>query len=284
MLVWAAVGIGIGAIGFIDYISGTELRAYPLYFGPVGLLAWHYGRVGATAAAILSATSWVCANALAGMRFSSEGMWIANTAVHATSFLFVGILIATLRRALANERELSRTDSLTRLRNARAFYEDTGPLIALCRRAGRPVTLAYLDLDNFKTVNDRYGHQAGDALLCTVAQAIRGSVRPSDLCARLAGDEFAVLLPELGEGEAAVALERIRGAVNGVDAGHGTTASLGAVTFLAAFGSLDAMIQRADTLMYAAKAAGGNRVTLEVVDRGPPGPESSPSRLSEPAG
>ncbi len=200
------------------------------------------------------------------MRFSNEGMWIANTAVHAASFLFVGFLIATLRRALASERQLSRTDSLTRLRNGRALYEDAAPLLALCRRSRRPITLAYVDLDNFKAVNDKYGHQAGDALLYGVAEAVRGSVRPSDLCARLGGDEFAVVLPELGEKEAALTLERIRGAVNAVDAQRSTTASVGAVTFLAAPDDLDVLIQRADALMYAAKAAGRNRVSLEVVD------------------
>ncbi|MDA1081722.1 MAG: diguanylate cyclase [Gemmatimonadetes bacterium] len=186
-------------MGAFDYGSGTEIRVYPLYFLPISLLAWHAGRAGGAVAAVLCAASWLLSNSLAGMEFSSRTILVVNVAVTGASFLFVGLLIAKLRSVLAHTRALSRTDPLTLLRNSRAFFEDSAPLLALCLRTGRPLTVAYLDLDNFKTVNDARGHQAGDALLKDVAAAIRDALRPSDLCARLGGDEFAVLLPELGE-------------------------------------------------------------------------------------
>jgi diguanylate cyclase (GGDEF)-like protein len=260
---------GIAVVGLLDFASGAELRAYPLYFGPVGFLAWHTGRRGATAGALLSAVTWLISNALAGMRFASESMWIANASVHGVSFLFVGWLIARLRGALSAARDLSRLDPLTDLRNGRAFYEDTAPLVALCRRTRRAITLAYIDLDNFKNVNDRSGHQAGDNLLRDVARAIKHSVRPSDLAARLGGDEFAVLLPELGPHEAAATMERIRSAVSATaGAESGVTASVGGVTYLAAPLTLEAMVHRADQLMYAAKASGRNAVSHEIVQNG----------------
>jgi diguanylate cyclase (GGDEF)-like protein len=271
---WAAGIIGIAAIGAVDFASGTELRIYPLYFAPIGLLAWLAGRRGAVAGAALSATSWLSFNMLAGMRFSNNAMWVANTAVHAASFVFVGWLIALLRQTVAQAQELSRTDPLTLLRNSRAFYEDTIPLLSLCRRTGRPVTMAYVDLDHFKAVNDEHGHQAGDALLREVATAIRRAVRPSDLSARLGGDEFAVLLPDLGASEARATLERIRASVIAAASAYpGVTASVGAVTFLAVPGDPETLVGRADALMYAAKALGRDRVSHEVV----PTTDSAPS-------
>lgn len=283
--VWAGGIVGIAAIGAVDYASGTELRVYPLYYGPVGLLAWYAGRAGAISAALLAAISWLCFNYLAGMRFTSDALWAANAAVHGTAFLFVGLLIASLRGALARASELSRTDPLTLLRNSRAFYEDTAPLLALCRRTRRPVTLAYIDLDNFKTINDTHGHEAGDALLRRVAVIIRSALRPSDLCARLGGDEFAVLLPELGEEQASATLERLRAAVStAAEHATGVTASIGGVTFLTAPKDLETLVRHADRLMYDAKASGRNRIVRECAGSPDKAERGLPPASSEPAG
>jgi len=273
-VIWVGGILGIAAIGGVDYLSGTELRVYPLYFAPVGLLAWYAGRAGAVAAAVLCVATWFASNRLAGMQFSSSTMWVANATVHGVSFAFVGILIATLHGSAAEARALSNTDALTQLRNNRAFFADTAPLLALCRRTHRPVTLAYIDLDGFKEVNDRHGHQAGDALLRNVAGAIRHSVRPSDLCARVGGDEFVVVLPELGDREAGIALERMRMTVRGavITQYAGISASIGAVTVLDVPADLEILVRHADRLMYAAKSAGGDRVVHEVVAAQAPPP------------
>lgn len=270
-------------VGLLDYVSGTELRVYPLYFGPVALVAWYGQRGDTVLAAGLSAATWLGANMQAGMRFSTDVMWVANTAVHGTSFLFVGLLINALRAALAAARDLSRTDPLTQLRNSRAFYEDTGPLLALCRRTQRPVTLAYIDLDCFKLVNDRQGHEAGDALLREIARAVRQSIRPSDLAARLGGDEFAVLLPELGAQEATATLERLRATVALAATGRAAevTASVGGVTFVAAPAGIEDLLQHADGLMYAAKSHGGDRVFHTIVEAAA---VNDAAQVSRPAG
>ncbi len=266
LVVWASGLLGIGAIGGFDYASGTELRVYPLYYGPIALMAWHSGRGAGVAAAGLSAASWLYFNWLAGLQYTSGSILIANTAVNGASFLLVAWLIAILRQALSDMLELSRTDSLTTLRNARAFYEDAIPLLALCHRTKRPVTLAYLDLDRFKFINDTFGHQAGDALLKAVGMALREALRPSDLCARLGGDEFAVLLPELGEPEIDVALGRVRELVlRAADGATGVTVSIGAVTFLVSPLNLELLVQQADALMYNAKEAGRNRIARAVI-------------------
>lgn len=148
------------------------------------------------AAASLCALAWLESNYLAGMQFSHPAIWVANMLVHGASFTIVGLLVASLKLALSRERAMGRSDPLCGLLNSRAFYEDSDRLLALCRRGGRPVTLAYLDIDNFKAVNDARGHKAGDNLLCAVAHVLQSSIRSSDLVARLGGDEFAMLLPD----------------------------------------------------------------------------------------
>ena len=264
----AVAGVaGISAIGAFDYVSGTELRVYPFYWGPVALLAWHFGRSGAVVAAVLASVSWFAFNRLAGMQFSSAALWMGNAAVHGVSFLLVGILISTLHEALATARALSRADPLTGLRNSRAFHEDAALLMALCRRTGHALTLAYVDLDNFKAANDRYGHQTGDAVLRGVAEAIRATVRPSDIAARLGGDEFAVMLVGLGEHDAKAVLERLRSNMNKAAASLVevcVTVSIGGVTLTAGSADLESLVQRADALMYNAKASGRNMVELRV--------------------
>jgi diguanylate cyclase (GGDEF)-like protein len=263
---WIAATLGIVVIGGFDYITGIQLRVYPLYFLPVSLLAWQVGRSGALIAAVLSAVAWEISNLLAGLEFSHPGIWVGNTVVQAISFATVGLLIATLKVSLLRERGLSRTDPLTALLNSRAFFEEAARILSLCRRKGRPVTLAYVDLDNFKAVNDRLGHQAGDDLLCSVAASLQVSTRPSDLCARLGGDEFIILLPEADSHEATAVLERLRLTLSETVAPdkNPVTCSIGAVTFPTVPDSLEDMIRSADSSMYASKTAGKNRLHHQV--------------------
>ncbi len=269
---WIVALLSIPAIGWIDFATGAEVRVFPLYYGPIALVAWKGGRVAALIAAALCAAAWRESNSLAGMEFSSPMIWAGNTVILGTSFAVVGLLVASLRMALIREQGISRMDPLTSLPNGRAFREEADRILALCRRRERPATLAYVDLDNFKTVNDTRGHQAGDGLLRTVARLLLASTRPSDLCARLGGDEFAVLLPDADARGARVALERLRLELAESAAAHAcsVTASIGAVTFLTVPDSLDEMISAADTRMYVAKTGGKNRVHLEEVGGPPP--------------
>jgi diguanylate cyclase (GGDEF)-like protein len=187
--------------------------------------------------------------------------------VQGASFAIVGLLVAGLRRGLAREQALSRQDPLSGLSNGRAFFEEGARLLELCRRSARPITLAYLDLDNFKQVNDDRGHAAGDDMLRAFADQIRTSVRASDIPARLGGDEFALLLPELGAEEAQLALSRLHAALQQcLSTVHpGVSVSIGAATFLVIPDDLEAMVRSADALMYAAKRSGKNQLRLEVV-------------------
>ena len=259
--------VGVVALGLLDYATGYELRFSPLYYLPVSLAAWRLGRAAAVAIATLSAASWLIANQLAGQQYSHVAVWAVNTVMQGGSFVLVGLIVAAMRAARDREAALSRTDELTGLLNARAFVEHAERLVALAHRQQRPLTVAYIDLDNFKAVNDTHGHARGDAVLIAVADVLRRTTRASDVVARMGGDEFVVLLPDASGAAARGILERLRAEaarhlVN-VAGGVAVTTSVGGVTFDVPPEDLDALIRRADHVMYAAKAAGKDQVVLE---------------------
>ena len=265
---------GVALIGVIDYVSGAEIRVLPLYYLPVSLIAWRFGRSAAFGMALLCSATWLGSNIAAGLTFSGRAVLLINTTMQGVSFVVVGLLIAAVRQAIDRERQAGRTDTITGLLNARAFHDDAVGLLALCRRHERPATIAYVDLDNFKAVNDTFGHSGGDDLLRIVATALRTSIRPSDLLARLGGDEFAVLLPETDADSARFVLERLRGCLETATAGFlggraAASASIGAVAYAVPVDDVQAMLTRADAAMYLAKTAGKNQVRI-VEDVGRP--------------
>jgi diguanylate cyclase (GGDEF)-like protein len=258
---------GVAAVAALDYLSGTELRVSPLYYAPLTIAAWHFGQRGALAAAALCFIAWVGSNVLAGLRFSSAFIWVANAASQAVSFVVVGLLAAHLKAAIGREQARIRTDPLTGVLNSGAFYDETHRILRLCRRGRRPATLAVLDLDDFKRVNAEHGQRAGDDLLRAVAQVIQSSVRSSDVTARLGADDFAILLPELGADEARQALDRIRARLarplGGIAKPIGVT--VGAAAFKIVPDEAQVMVRIADAVMHAAKQSGKDRVKLEAI-------------------
>jgi diguanylate cyclase (GGDEF)-like protein len=158
----------------------------------------------------LSATVGGAANLTSGAIYSAQYVWFFNWLSQLSAFSLVGVLMSELHRRLQTERSLSRQDTVTVLANTRGFYEQASLLLTVAKRTSVPVTLAYLDLDNFKAVNDRHGHEAGDRALSEAATVLRRHARASDVVARLGGDEFAILLLDAGPEAARTMLERIR--------------------------------------------------------------------------
>jgi diguanylate cyclase (GGDEF)-like protein len=158
--------------------------------------------------------------------------------------------------------ELSRVDGLTGAVNARFFYTLTEGEIVRLERYGRPLTVAYMDLDNFKTVNDTKGHLAGDAVLRAVADRARAQLRKTDVVARLGGDEFAFLYPETDEQAARALVAKLKDRLSEEmrRGGWPVTFSLGVLTCYAAPRSSEDLVRMVDNLMYAAKLDGKNSV------------------------
>ena len=170
--------------------------------------------------------------------------------------------------------EQAHTDSLTGLNNRRHFYELAERELSRSRRFGPPLSLLMLDIDHFKQFNDRYGHDAGDLVLTTMAKGCLSTLRDIDIVGRLGGEEFAVLLPGIDGRSAQEVAERLRVALSGFEVEYGATeklnftVSIGTSTLADHSDSIDAMIKRADNALYSAKTAGRNCVRQAV---NPPG-------------
>ncbi len=252
----ALAAIAVLAIAYIDAVTGTELRVFPLYFVPVLAVSLSLGRWPGLAMAAVCAAAWYVSNLVAGLH--SPAIDLANLFVMAIAFAVVALLGAAQRSWLDRERALSRTDGLTGLLNGRGFYEAAAVELARSSRYEHPLTIAYLDLDDFKQVNDRFGHARGDAVLVAVARAMRRACRSTDLVARLGGDEFVVLFPETARDAAEAALVKVRSRVReaATDNGRPVTMSVGSVSFASPPGEVEVLVHAADRAMYAAKALG----------------------------
>ena len=262
-----ALGL-LAAIGLLDLYSGGELSFSIFYLVPVGLVAWYDGRLGGVLLALLAAGVWLSADA-SWQNYSHPTVAAWNAVVRLGFFALVALGLARIRSLLERERLQARRDLLTGAANSRQFFELLNREAARSRRSGRPLTVAYLDLDGFKQVNDQLGHLAGDRVLQEVASVLTRSLRVNDVTARLGGDEFALLLPETALAEARVALERLQLAIaeSMRDNAWPVTASIGAATFLTVPRTTQEMVQRADELMYRAKREGKDALCIEVVGR-----------------
>src|SRR4051794_21934421 len=171
-------------------------------------------------------------------------------------------LNAELLRANTRLTELAATDGLTGLKNYRHFREVLDSTWSLAIRQGRPLSVAMLDVDEFKRYNDAFGHQAGDDVLCTLSTVLRATVRRHDLVARYGGEEFILLLPDTGLSASRVAAERLRVAVERYDWPlRAVTVSVGVATLDEGTRDPTGLIERADNSLYRSKRGGRNRVT-----------------------
>ncbi len=149
---------------------------------------------------------------------------------------------------------LADTDALTGLSNRRGWQSSLRDLTSTARRSGRPLTLALVDLDRFKSYNDAFGHHVGDVLLRDFASRAQGTLRKTDVIARWGGEEFAIGLPGCGAADAGALLDRLRAVVP-----EGQTCSIGYATLLPTESAADCLV-RADSMLYRAKTGGRNRV------------------------
>ena len=155
---------------------------------------------------------------------------------------------------------MAATDPLTGLKNRRAFDNRLQTELAVVKRRGTPLSLLMLDVDHFKQINDSFGHDAGDTVLVTIAQALSNSARLVDAVARVGGEEFAVILPNTHAQAAQEVAERMRIAVaQSSDLAQPTTISIGVAT-LQDQEDANSLYARADAALYTAKKTGRNRV------------------------
>jgi diguanylate cyclase (GGDEF)-like protein len=255
------------AIAVADYLAGAQISLTALYLVPIVLVTWNVGRGTGLAAAIAGAVLTIAGDVAAGATYSSWLVPWTMLLLWAAMFISFVLVVAQLKRALEREQEMARVDALTGVANRRHFLEMAAMELSRARRNGRPLTVAYLDVDDFKQVNDQRGHAAGDALLRAVAAALRGRLRLTDSIGRMGGDEFAICLPETTAAAAERVLSDLRSQVGtslGADVAP-VTLSMGAVTYASPPASVDVLLRGADQALYAAKRGGKNRLSIERV-------------------
>ncbi len=252
----------IGMIGVIDYLTGYEYSLSLFYVLPIYLITWTANRKVGFVSAVVSAIVWLVADITVGHPYSHPLIPIWNALIRFFFFLIIMFLLSSLKNSLRREKELSHTDYLTAIANSRYFYEIAQLELDRFQRYQHPFTIAYLDIDDFKSVNDQYGHAQGDEVLKTVANTIKLIVRKSDVFARLGGDEFALFFPETDQETARSIFSKIHTAL--VEELQKTklpvTFSIGVVTCKAAPHTIGELILLADELMYSVKIDGKNSV------------------------
>jgi diguanylate cyclase (GGDEF)-like protein len=259
----------VAAVGAVEISLGFETSLLALYALPIALAAW--GAMPRTAyvlAAVAVALPTPFA-VLSGDAIGGAVIWSVSS-----NFVLLGIivlLLSTLRRRLSDEAAFAATDALTGLLNRGSFIARLDGELTRAARYGRAFTLAYVDLDNFKAVNDLEGHDAGDELLRRTADALRSSTRQTDVLGRLGGDEFAVVLPEITGGATGSVLENLRKQLIRAMAKGGwpVTFSIGAVTFETPIDTSRDALRVADEAMYRVKRSGKDGIHHLVWDGDP---------------
>lgn len=266
----ALVALGsltIAGAAYIDNATGQNLSFLCFYLLPVAFFVWFTTRRIGVLISVLCAVIWVVENVSDRGHLYHSDISYLNMSIELVFFFMVTLLLTSLKEALGINEELSRIDALTGTVNRRAFYDLAGREIARLERYKHPFTVAYMDIDNFKVVNYRFGHKAGDQLLRSVADTVRKNLRKLDIISRFGGDEFTILLPETEAEAAQVVLSRMRNVLlNIMEANKWpVTFTFGTVTFLKPPSSVEEMVKKVGSLMYSAKDSGMNTIEQEIV-------------------
>ncbi len=264
--------VGVALIGVPDYLFGSEISLAVFYLGPVGIATWWGGREIGVSTAVISSLAALADDLAAGHFQIHPGILAWNAFLHLGFMLIVAQLLSSLRGHVESAEELARSDSLTGLFNRRAFLENLRLHLSLAARDGKPTTLAYIDIDDFKLINDRAGHEAGDRVLRRIATALQASTRRTDVVARLGGDEFALLIVGADQIVAVGVIAKLRHALGAVidPSGKSVACSIGCVTFASPPPDAKDALRAADALMYQVKRRGKNAVAFEACcDRSP---------------
>jgi diguanylate cyclase (GGDEF)-like protein len=256
-------------VGVLDYLTGVEVNVAIFYLIPISLATWYAGRPWGFAISLGSLLTSVLTDWLAREFYLHPAIVTWNAVIQLGFFLITSVLLDALHSHLDVTLTVARTDKVTGIANRHAFWEQLQYVMALSCREGRPFTLAYLDLDDFKRVNDTLGHDAGDRVLHAVAKVLSESVRRTDEVGRIGGDEFAILLPDTDERGARSLIETLQNALGklGTEGEGGVTCSIGAVTFHQLYGDVGEAVRSADSLMYRVKRLGKNGVLFETIGR-----------------
>jgi diguanylate cyclase (GGDEF)-like protein len=266
LFIWLMCLGTILLLGAFRSATDAQYAIFSLALFPVLIIAWLGGKKNGLIMAFLATTMWIFADFASGKQFSAPWIIWANAATHLLTYALVVILASQVHQQINKLHRYATHDVLTGLSNRRAFLEAGAFEVERSRRYSRPLTFVFMDLDDFKRLNDTRGHDAGDEALQATTRALLRAMRSTDLVARLGGDEFAFLLPEIGYDEAIEAGHKIFLAVNdALKKFSPVTASIGVAWFGEVDRTFAEMLKASDELMYEVKASGKNNIIFRNI-------------------
>ena len=256
------------AIGVIRFFTGPEFALSLFYVLPITVATWYAGRWSGVMVSMAGALSWLIADLNMLPSFSRPFIPYLNESFRLTVFLIITFILAKLKNTMDNHKAISRTDPLTAILNRRAFYDLAEMELNKARRYQNPLSVLYVDIDNFKQINDRLGHHTGDTLLRSAAKMIKRNIRAIDIIGRFGGDEFVILLAQTGAESVALVARKLKEKLFNLMQKNNwpVTFSIGAVTFESPPDSVEQLIIAADRQMYKAKKNGKNRIHYKVIE------------------
>lgn len=252
-------------ISLVDHFTGYELAFSIFYSAPIAIASWYANKFAGVMISTFSAITWAFVDYTSGHEYSHEWILIWNASVRLGFFIIISILLAELKAHFEVEKKLARTDTLTGIMNAHAFREASNTLLEIAARHKQPYALGYIDLDNFKRVNDVLGHGEGDRVLKTVGSVLSKNIRISDIAGRMGGDEFAVLLPLTDLAGARQVFDKIQEQLlNEINReGWPIGFSVGIAVFVTNQANATETFKLADELMYRVKKNGKNSLLYQ---------------------
>jgi diguanylate cyclase (GGDEF)-like protein len=262
-LFWTVAGLTItGLLGILDYATGNEISLSLFYLIPIFLVTWAVDLKTGLFMSFISGLMLLVAEIAAGQVYSHPILYLLNTLVRTLFYVVVVYLVAELQKSRREEQLAARTDLITGAVNARYFNELLQMEINRIRRYPHPITLVYIDVDNFKLVNDLFGHKIGDEVLRNIASELRSQLRKTDTVARLGGDEFVLLLPSTRQLEARLVVSKLYANLLAKmkQRNWPVTFSMGVVTCEFSPYSAEQLVNMADELMYEVKNSTKNDI------------------------
>ncbi len=253
---------------YLDYITGPELNLAYFHLVPIFLIVWNSGFLAGAAYSffctiVIAVIEWMTSYP-SGHGFSSNEF--LNGCANLVFFLIFSFVLDRLNKNLDKVTYMAERDGLTGLLNFQTFFQKAGQEMKANAQKGLPFTVVYFDMDNFKQINDTLGHAEGDEVLVLVGNTLKTNLRKNDLSARIGGDEFVLMLPDLSMAQAEARIPEIFEKLNHVmrESNRDVTFSAGAVTYVRAPQSIKDAIRDADGLMYKAKKKGKNNFILKL--------------------
>lgn len=256
-----------GLVSFIDFVTPPSVFLTGFYLLPIGLAVW-YSPIVVTASVFVVSLGTSLYMVFHGLPESAP-FWQLVLAYLSPVIVLLSFAGLIFRQKIIMQKLLdeSRTDALTGIRNRRGFLEIAYFELSRLNRAEQLSTLALIDIDNFKSINDTQGHAVGDALLVAVSRCMVTTLREIDIVARMGGDEFVVLLPETDVEMSKVVLERLHTNLKMLlqSFDQSASTSIGAVAIHASNEvKIDEILARADAVMYAVKSAAKDGIAFHA--------------------